>query len=355
MISIIGQYFEKKRARATSLAVFGRGVGVIIFAPMLERLFNYYGFSGTFLILGGLVLNNIAVGMLMRPPPQEKKVVVVKHEEPQMELEVQLNAHQTGDRASILREHHQEEPLKRRLVRSLSRSFSQQNADINGNIQPSGGLLPLPSPHAKDIPEEETMSSASSSSSICSLSSCSICSRRRRRQRSCSQLVHAFGLHLLKEPAFLTLAIHFTLFSIAVSAFGVCLASLIAERGLPDHTVVLGLALFGALGLITRPLSGLLFDHHLVAPVRRHLYALLVLLAAGALSFVPLICDVTSFLLVVLIFGVFSSMITTQGMVICGDVVPRRYLANGAGICNAFSGIGILIGPPMAGKLPIYF
>ena len=58
---------QKKRALATGLAVSGTGIGTMIFAPMCEMLIAEYGWRGTFLIIGGIVTNIFACGLVFRP------------------------------------------------------------------------------------------------------------------------------------------------------------------------------------------------------------------------------------------------------------------------------------------------
>ena len=69
-------YFEKRRSFATGLAVCGAGIGTFLFAPLSKVLINYYGWKGTVLIEGALILNCCVCGALFRPLelPKEKLV-----------------------------------------------------------------------------------------------------------------------------------------------------------------------------------------------------------------------------------------------------------------------------------------
>ncbi|XP_071106596.1 monocarboxylate transporter 9-like [Haliotis cracherodii] len=66
-VVIVAFYFEQKRALATGLAVCGSGIGTFIIAPLTEYLIDEYGWRGTVLILGGVLLNIIVCGALFRP------------------------------------------------------------------------------------------------------------------------------------------------------------------------------------------------------------------------------------------------------------------------------------------------
>ncbi|TNN32612.1 Monocarboxylate transporter 2 [Liparis tanakae] len=74
-LTMIGRYFCKKRPIANGLAMAGSPVFLSTLAPLNQYLFNQFGWRGSFLILGGLLLNCLVAGSLMRPlkPPPGKK------------------------------------------------------------------------------------------------------------------------------------------------------------------------------------------------------------------------------------------------------------------------------------------
>ena len=67
-ISIIGIYFNKHRGLAMSIYTGCASIGGLIFAPVVTTLFKEYGFTGTLLITGGLVMNTWVAASVMRPP-----------------------------------------------------------------------------------------------------------------------------------------------------------------------------------------------------------------------------------------------------------------------------------------------
>lgn len=71
---MIGKYFYKRRPIANGLAMAGSPVFLSTLAPLNQYLFNQFGWKGSFLILGGLLLNSCVAGALMRPlgPPPGK-------------------------------------------------------------------------------------------------------------------------------------------------------------------------------------------------------------------------------------------------------------------------------------------
>ncbi|KAM9342426.1 monocarboxylate transporter 2-like [Pholidichthys leucotaenia] len=66
-LTIIGTYFHIKRPLANGLAMTGSPVVLFTLAPLNQFLFDSFGWRGSFLILGSIVLNCCVAGSLMRP------------------------------------------------------------------------------------------------------------------------------------------------------------------------------------------------------------------------------------------------------------------------------------------------
>lgn len=64
---MIGKYFFKKRPIANGIAMAGSPVFLSTLAPLNTWLYDQFGWRGSFLILGGLLLNCCVAGALMRP------------------------------------------------------------------------------------------------------------------------------------------------------------------------------------------------------------------------------------------------------------------------------------------------
>ncbi|XP_050306726.1 uncharacterized protein LOC126743600 [Anthonomus grandis grandis] len=92
----VTMYFEKKRSLATGIAVCGSGLGTFIFAPIISKLLTEYGWRGSVLIIGGLVLECILFGALFRPLENEsgrkkEEVILLKNTEGQVDIHVSDN------------------------------------------------------------------------------------------------------------------------------------------------------------------------------------------------------------------------------------------------------------------------
>ncbi|XP_034270177.1 monocarboxylate transporter 1 [Pantherophis guttatus] len=78
-LTMIGKYFYKKRPLANGLAMAGSPVFLSTLAPLNQYFYSIFGWRGSFLILGSLLLNCCVAGSLMRPigpkPDQVKKEI----------------------------------------------------------------------------------------------------------------------------------------------------------------------------------------------------------------------------------------------------------------------------------------
>jgi MFS family permease len=72
-IVMVGYYFDKKRALATGIAVCGSGMGTFVMAPLASWLVTELSWKGANLIIGAIIFNGIAFGMIYRPLEQQKR------------------------------------------------------------------------------------------------------------------------------------------------------------------------------------------------------------------------------------------------------------------------------------------
>ncbi|KFM56699.1 Monocarboxylate transporter 14, partial [Stegodyphus mimosarum] len=66
---IISHYFDKYKASALGLGYSGDCFGTFVFPVIIEYLLSKYDVRGTFLILGGIVLNVVPLALLLKKPP----------------------------------------------------------------------------------------------------------------------------------------------------------------------------------------------------------------------------------------------------------------------------------------------
>ncbi|XP_035686957.1 monocarboxylate transporter 9-like [Branchiostoma floridae] len=87
----VGQYFDKKRHIAYGISVAGVGVGISLFSMFQQFLLDEFGWFGTALIMGAVLLNNCVFCAIFRPLPDipeetENNVITEKAVEEAMNL-----------------------------------------------------------------------------------------------------------------------------------------------------------------------------------------------------------------------------------------------------------------------------
>ncbi|XP_042351401.1 monocarboxylate transporter 2-like [Plectropomus leopardus] len=98
-LTIISKYFLARRPLANGLAMAGSPVFLCILAPVSQYLLLKFGWRGSLLILGGLILNCCVAGALMRPviPSREPSSCA-----PQKKVEEQPIMHKTKLKESCM-------------------------------------------------------------------------------------------------------------------------------------------------------------------------------------------------------------------------------------------------------------
>lgn len=66
-MALLSQYFERYRSLANCIALTGSSFGALVFSVLIPYWIEKYAFSGTVLLLGGVMLHMAISGLLMRP------------------------------------------------------------------------------------------------------------------------------------------------------------------------------------------------------------------------------------------------------------------------------------------------
>ncbi|XP_052408482.1 monocarboxylate transporter 6 [Carassius gibelio] len=114
-ITMVGHYFVRRRAFASALSSTGTALGMSILPLLANYLLSSFGWRGSFLVLGGILLNCCVCGAVMRPLGAKPKM--------------DTRTGQTNNRHSKLKINclsipHEREGLKGRLRATLSTVMS---------------------------------------------------------------------------------------------------------------------------------------------------------------------------------------------------------------------------------------
>ncbi|KAM7423127.1 hypothetical protein PAMA_010923 [Pampus argenteus] len=103
-LTIISKYFLAKRPLANGLAMAGSPVFLCFLAPLNQYLLNKFDWRGSFLVLGGLMLNCCVAGALMRPvvPPRNQSYAPQKKVEEQPNDSNKLKGNSMKTRKKVL-------------------------------------------------------------------------------------------------------------------------------------------------------------------------------------------------------------------------------------------------------------
>ena len=75
-MTLLGQYFDKRRGLANCIAQAGASAGSLVFPVLIRALLNTYSLHGTLLFVGAMNLHMLVSGSLLRPLSFYKKKVV---------------------------------------------------------------------------------------------------------------------------------------------------------------------------------------------------------------------------------------------------------------------------------------
>lgn len=127
----LGEYFHKRRGLANGLAFSGASFGGLIFAPIMSALFENYGYTGTLLIVAGLMLNILITGALLRPIKSFEETSVTQNCENFPMSSKQTNGETRGN--GHLTQTNTTEPMKIKL--------QGESLEINGTAKETDTLL----------------------------------------------------------------------------------------------------------------------------------------------------------------------------------------------------------------------
>ena len=69
ILNLLSQYFRRRRVLACGIGFSGSSVGGLVLPPIITLFISLYSIRGALLLLGGLWLNVLVVGAIMRPLP----------------------------------------------------------------------------------------------------------------------------------------------------------------------------------------------------------------------------------------------------------------------------------------------
>lgn len=386
----VTQYFEKKRAFATGLAVCGSGVGTFIFAPLTKWLIDSYTWKGAILIEAGLIFNCVICGALFRPlfnkhssesgdssksGDSERKALVTNDEKRTMpnnetktlwKLDNPLLPSNMARNNSIVQSDgalhligNGNKPLPKQLMNLRTEALrippqhvrrSHSNLLMNRkDVFYSGSLYNIPMYKSNPALYITSITSIPSIADTSDTKTCQISPCIKFSPEVQGAFDEMLDLGLLKDPVFLLFAISNFCTSIGFNMPFIYLPDRAIELGIDKGQGAFLVSIIGIANTAGRIIFGWLADKPYVNRLMLYNTALVICGIATALS--PLCRTYPLLIVYAILFGVFIGVYVSLTSVVLVDLLGIEKLTNSFGLLLLFQGMATLIGPPIAGWL----
>ena len=311
---VICEYFEKRRGVALGIASAGASVGAILGPPLMTYLFERYGFFSGLLVVGAIMYNCCVSGALYRP----------------------------------LVDNFQDHVTTQRLKLSPECGEETDGVDCRGNAKVScenhlGGA------EKGDVPMTGPKFG--------------INSRNEAGQRIRNRLswlnravgaVRAFGrtldVSLWSDLRFSLFALSQAIAGMSISPVAMFAPAVGKNIGLSENQAAVVLSALSSGDLVGRLVSGFFFDLPLVRRQQHRLFSTSMLFVAFAILAWPFVTSFTVAMLNATVFGFFMGVVICQKTTMLCELLGADRLSSSLGMLVAAQGVGVLVGPFLAGE-----
>lgn len=280
-LAMVGQYFQKKRALANSMALSGASLGQMAIPPFISVILEEYSVKGALLILGGVYLQIVIVGALFRPisvviTPETSRDVLLsirtldKGEYDPEGRELSISPH--DDASSVLSDMSQQrfaEILKNKVQREegmISKIGSMGGSTTSKIFFPYASGHNIMSASLANLQRinhkvEIAMSQIISIESIDDVKGCT------KYCRCCDRwnIPKVIDFSVLKNFKVLFFCVFYFALQFTALDFALFLPSIVADRGIDDYRAGLLLSIGGVADLIGRLTCGIVANYGLCA------------------------------------------------------------------------------------------
>ena len=330
---LVGQYFKRYRGIATGLGTSGAGLGAFAMPPMLDALFGYYGYMGTFLILGAFMSNICIAGALHRPLEENTDQGIENHD-----CMISVCLKSQGNNATS-------DTRKSRGYDFHNESKTHDQSDIQKEIE---------SLTRKCDPSSNSETVSSVKNGIASKSNIND-DVKRKRSGPLARLNKYIDISLCYDPVFLIIIMGLGFHSMAYVAAQILLPALSKNRGYTDSASVFLISVLGISEMCGRIVSGFIFDAPFFRKHQCFMYMTSIVLVAFT-EFLWAFCQSYEVLLIAaVIHGVFNGCAVSQRVAVLVDLLGVEKLSSSFGFTVAAQGLGSIVGPPFAGTCMFYY
>lgn len=361
-------YFEKYRSLATGIAVCGSGLGTLVFTPLLEHLVHFYGWRGSMMVVGGIILHCILFGILFRPLDSVKKkesipmMEIVKEAETESKLLPTNGFHRPHSVSNVNSKylsdnnhsisHNIRIALSQPILITKSRTEHSTKSFGSGimnrrDIFYQGSVDNLRKRPESIVNSVENMRFHESSKSLPNGTKHKTEDPQKKKQVNIFRQMMEFSL--LKDPIFLIfiLSNFFTSIGFYIPFYYISMEA--QEKGHDKTTSNYFIEIIGVANTVGRIVLGYLSDKPWI---NRLLVYNLCLTVCGVATVLSTFCvSFATFAFYAITFGFTAGAYVGLTSVILVDLLGLDQLTNAFGLLLLFQGIASFLGPPIGGWL----
>ncbi|CAI9718524.1 monocarboxylate transporter 12-like [Octopus vulgaris] len=331
----VGRYFDKRRGLAVGLATAGVGIGMFIFPPLMEWLFQTYGFFGGILLMSGISLNLCVFSMLYRPLHQYQLTVKTSWETPSPQVD---------------QEHVELLPATTKVNECETEDNNTKNNQLSKTVfSPAPVTLGV----TPERPNRVSIAHSINYEPITSRNNGCLPSLKRflLGNKKAENNQPLFDCTLLKDLHFALFLFSICLQTLAFQSVSIFIPPLAKQRGVDTMNAAFLISILGITDIISRIGISSILDLKYIKPYRRYCYTLICFLNGLIVFLYPLAFEYSEFIAITAAYGFMSGAFVSQKSVIIVDLLGVEKLSSSFGWTNCFQGLGALIGPPIEGKL----
>ncbi|XP_055868960.1 monocarboxylate transporter 12-B-like isoform X1 [Biomphalaria glabrata] len=342
-VLLINLYFDKHRSLAHGLSSSGVGFGAFAIVPLVQFLFEMYGFMGAFLVIGALELNGLVTSMLFRPLRMHLKF---------LNAEKLYKKRLTNAEEGVALSRVQDDSDDMVVTESSQLGKCGNGGNFSG---PSDAFIKDDDVESLQLQDEHEVSTSMRDRSRhrknCCQSSLAVCFPVEHKRKGTEKGAETFHWHLLRNIPFLVFCFSNTFFLIAFKTAFTFLPSMAISKGLTKTEAALVLTISGALDTFGRIAIGFVMDIPACRPLRPYVFNMLLFFIAVASCVIPSLDSFAMYCVVSGAYGFMTGAFISQKMVVLVDILGREVMPSSLGISKFFQGMGTLVGPPFAGAL----
>lgn len=235
---IINQHFVKKRAVATGIAYAGSSAGSFVFLALTQTMIFEYGLPGTFLLLGGIMLNSVLGIALFRDPPKTCSPAASKEQNRQKVNHAIQECNPGESRPSTERKNCQIQKTKSCSSMASVCVKDEKGQSVGNDVSPTKGLV------------------KQNDRSLLAYIMKNLNVNRLKKLKATMEL----ALQVLCHPSFLTISLTFAVYFSSSAIFLIIIVDHALDLGNTENRAVFLVSAFSLGDLVGRLLCGWIAD-----------------------------------------------------------------------------------------------